>query len=346
MTLNRIKRQLATGVLMLLLGGVALAEDMDLAGLQLFGPAEVDRYGGGTMPNEGYFFAFDELYWSISRPDPVQVGLPSDPTLPFDTSDVDTSWMGSPFVNGQRVELGRIVNHHGWMVGTHRLETQLQSTQYENVEYNENGVRDFFNFFRVDNRAVTWGVEALGLYRSGELHNGGFIEFMYGARYLELNEDFSALTDRSIIVDPNGTGFWTARAENHIVGPEIGMRYFKKYSRWMTNVEARFMAGYNVQNAKSNVLIGRDLLLVDNQRHYVDARYWNEFTPLVELRVEGRYQVTRSISLRAGWNGMWMNNMARAANLISYNIPPGLTGGGNRQDVFMHGISIGVDINR
>ena len=46
--------------------------------------------------------------------------------------------------------------------------------------------------------------------------------------------------------------------------------------------------------------------------------YARVFTPLVELRLEGRYQITRAISFHAGWTGFWMDNIARANAVINY----------------------------
>ena len=49
--------------------------------------------------------------------------------------------------------------------------------------------------------------------------------------------------------------------------------------------------------------------------------YAREFTPLIELRLEGRYQITRSISFHAGWTGWWMDGIARANSVVDYTVP-------------------------
>ena len=77
----------------------------------------------------------------------------------------------------------------------------------------------------------------------------------------------------------------------------------------------------------------------------------NEFSPVVELRLEARYQVTSMIALHAGWTGYWMDNIARANGVIDYNIQNPVMGfdfssGQNKQSVFMNGVTIGFDINR
>ena len=49
--------------------------------------------------------------------------------------------------------------------------------------------------------------------------------------------------------------------------------------------------------------------------------YEREFSPVVELRLEGRYQITRAISFHAGWTGIWMDGIARASSVIDYTVP-------------------------
>ena len=75
--------------------------------------------------------------------------------------------------------------------------------------------------------------------------------------------------------------------------------------------------------------------------------YASEFAPAVELRVEGRYQITRAISFHAGWTGMWMDGIARASSLILYQVPAmGIDMSDNRQSIFVNGLTLGFDVNR
>ncbi len=392
MMFNRTKRLLAAGVLVLLVGGAATAEDQDLAGLQLFGPAEVSSYGRGPMPNEGYFGSIDGLYWGITAPETATIGQPSVITREvwYDAvisreqrSTLDTSSIGTVFSGGTRVEFGRIVDHHGWMLSTYRVETASVGRTFTDVDtvFIDNipiiGIVDYitlpddtvipvirslpitFNQLTIENKVQTWGVELMRLYRSRQLHNGGFIEFMYGARYLELNEDFTVSTQGGFSsTGDSGAGgsYWFTRAENHVVGPQIGLRYFRKFDRWMVNLEGRFLGGVNIQNARQETQLA--VGLADTVGSFglpyswtgsssSSRRTFTEFTPVVELRAELRYQVTRSISIRGGWTGMWMDNTIRGANLVEYTLPSmGIPTDNHRQDTFIHGVTVGIDINR
>ena len=76
--------------------------------------------------------------------------------------------------------------------------------------------------------------------------------------------------------------------------------------------------------------------------------YTHVFTPLVELRLEGRYQITRAISFHAGWTGFWMDNIARANAVINYQVPAmGIDLSSAKQtEPLINGLTIGFDINR
>ena len=399
MTLNRTALRLAAGMLVLLLAGPALAQDLE--GLQLFGQSELSSYGRGPRPNEGYFITFSELYMSIQRPRTRLVGSPTPHDVFYNAvasggnfvgyrslfSTLDTTQFVSPFVAGQRFEMGRVVDHWGWMVGSHRLDVQNQNFQGNNVDVSfdvdiehdgltilhgivgtdpgtgNNVVARLpttFNRLLIQNKTVNWGVEMMGLYRSRELHNGGFIEMMFGTRYFELNEDFVVSGEGGFtsipVVFAAGNSFFVNRAENHILGPQLGLRYFKKYTRFMTSFEGRLMAGYNHQNVRQHSVIADGLPNVIGTTGFpllwsgaasTHEAHANEWSPLAELRAEVCYQMTRNITLRAGWTGMWADGIARASSLMEYRLPElGIDMTLNRQDVFIHGLNLGIDVNR
>jgi hypothetical protein len=54
--------------------------------------------------------------------------------------------------------------------------------------------------------------------------------------------------------------------------------------------------------------------------------------------------------LQVGWSGLWVDGVARASNLVDYTFYEtqfmGIDAKDNRQSVFMHGVTFGIDINR
>ena len=78
-----------------------------------------------------------------------------------------------------------------------------------------------------------------------------------------------------------------------------------------------------------------------------NSAFLQEFSPIVELRLEGRYQITQALSFHAGWTGMWIDNIARASSVIEYTIPTlGFDTSQNRENLFINGVTVGFDINR
>jgi len=245
-----------------------------------------------------------------------------------------------------------------------------------------------FDDVLVRNRVEHWSTELMCIHRTRPFHRGGRVELFAGLRYMEFDDAFSvdalgegevdggddADADQqqadqvpSILAD----SFWNTEADNHIVGPQLGVRYFKICSRWMINIEGRFMAGYNFQSFRQRGTLGTELDApggptgddddddddggggelfeprLMNATSFNHAAHVEEFSPVVEIRAGVRYKLTRAVDIGAGWTGMWIDNVARASNLINYEVPNmGLRTLYNRQNVFVHGVGFTVTVNR
>ncbi|MEN6459330.1 MAG: BBP7 family outer membrane beta-barrel protein [Thermoguttaceae bacterium] len=216
----------------------------------------------------------------------------------------------------------------------------------------------------------TWGVEANYIHRFMTNHNGGTFDLFLGPRYIQFDDTFNVTTgaDPGTLTVPSflGGSYWDTEAQNHIAAGQIGLRWFKKQGRWTFNTEGRFLAGLNCQNLRQVVDIGPNLNPgVNSDGSYTPFQptrlghesatyvaYEREFTPGAELRLEFRYQITNAICAHAGWSGLWMGNIARASSVIDYTIandegrPMGINTADNKENVFVNGLTIGVDINR
>jgi hypothetical protein len=442
---NRRNSVLAAGVLVVvLLGGGLSAQDLEQ--MKLFAPADLSTYGSGPKPRQGYFFVFDGLSWSISRPDTKPTGFPglsrqvwhNSVTSEIQTSTHNTGLLNSEFTEGNRIEFGRVYGRHGWLFSSYRLNHQVQSSFSNDVDIvfsDPNGllrgiVGDMLgydgntamygNYFFADlpisfdellmeNRVETWGVELMYLYRSRQIHRGGFFEFLAGMRYLEFDDTFEVIARGTERVNRNGNPVdgianerfvfdlgpdgsptntnwnpigpgnvlansnWTTEAENHIIGPQIGGRWFRKDGRWTLSAEGRFFAGLNMQNVRQYGLLGSELnapqpynfgfprppgvgsnypyvpLLREPYHfdHKVSLPVWS---PGGELRLDLMFQVTDAVSFEVGWTGLWLGGIARASAMPNYVISNGgtmeINRGENRQDVFINGLNVGLKINR
>ncbi len=148
--------------------------------------------------------------------------------------------------------------------------------------------------------------------------------------------------------------YWNTVVDNQMVGPQIGLRHFQTWGRWTLVTEGRFCAALNSQNYSQDGLIGSKLHpgedglpLIAQATSFTHSAHRYEFSPISELRVEALLEITKTISIGAGWNGMYMGNIARAANSIRYEVPyMGIRTDNNQQDLFMNGLNLKLIINR
>jgi hypothetical protein len=323
------------------------------------------------------------------------------------SNSLNTGFLGADFTPGNWFEIGAISEHQGWLFSTFNLQTQVQDHFQDNVHmvWNappfgspptdlltgyliiaQNGdvstlySSDFlysglpgyrlpiiFTEMKIENRASTWGTEFNYIYRMHPTDHHGTFEWMFGARYMEFNERSSVWGWGGPLDD----SYWTTSADNHIVGPQLGLHWFRTMDRFTWDVQGRFTAGFNRQNMHqqgtlgSNLALNRATLPIPDTGFngggypvsmlptaFYNTAYENEFSPLVELGMKIKYDVTRSFSVGAGWNGMWVDNIARPVDMVNYQIGPfagqkmGIQTQNNRQDMFVHGLTIDFSFNR
>ena len=169
---------------------------------------------------------------------------------------------------------------------------------------------------------------------------------------------------------------WDFKAENHLVGPQVGIRYIKKCSgRWSLIADSKFFAGFNTQNIKSDGIMGSptaemdptftgvDAIMADSgiipwipvgtmqnpgTFHHSETR--TAFSPGVDFSLKANWQFTDAIAFNAGYQGMYLDRTARSSLINDYRISDdgtifGINGNVN-QSTWMHGVSFGLTINR
>jgi hypothetical protein len=202
-----------------------------------------------------------------------------------------------------------------------------------------------FDELSVTNKASLDTVEVMKIKRLHPTHRGFIIECLCGVRYL-------AFKDRFRVVGLGGTladSTWLTIAENKVVGPQLGARVYHKRQRWMFNLEGRFLAGYLVYDGNQRGLIGSELepgdpLAIGRPVEFHNTAHSSRFSPVGELRVDTKYQVTRGIQLRVGWTGLIAGHVSRASSIVRYQLPRmGLLS--NTEELFVHGVNFGVQID-
>jgi len=231
-----------------------------------------------------------------------------------------------------------------------------------------------FDDMIVSNRTQIWGVEAMYSYRTHPKKHGGFFEFYFGGRYMEVDDRFTVdatnrVEDEGDLLDPLefltpgaslADSHWTTRVDNNIVGPQVALRWFRKSDRWTIDTSGRFLAGFNSQNFRQQGTLGtrlapgadfdpeenegRPLLMAPTS--FRRGAFMSEFSPVIEMRVNLEYQFTKAIAMRLGWTGMWVNGIARGSEVNVYQVPDmGLDLDNNYSDIFVHGFNCGVLMN-
>ncbi len=194
-----------------------------------------------------------------------------------------------------------------------------------------------------------WGVEVNRMWRMNHLLYGGYFEIMAGARFMKFQDDYIVRAFGGILDDSN----WSTQSENLIVGPQIGGRWFKLQGKQRISADLRFTAAVNSQSIRQRSLVGGRLDQMATPLTSFAGASFNHtsheatFTPIVELGIEYSYQVTSAIALSAGWRAMYLDGIARASSMVDYTFPEmGILEHKNKEDVFLNGFTIGVEVNR
>ena len=398
---------------LIILSWVALpCSAQGISDMQLFAPVTPTTFGTQPHANEGLFFTFEYMMWNVSTPEKTPIGAPGVERTVWNGPDVadtfrqgnshDTGILSANITNGQRYEIGRICNRHGWMFSayhlnsqTHNIDTRSMDVAFIDRAWGDAGLDHLdgeldeagliiealpvtFHTAKIHNRVKTCSVEMDYLIRTRRMYKGGFFEMSLGARYLEFNEDFyvEALGRRVLLEDEDedeeepeevieGTladSLWVNEAQNHIVGPQIGLRYFHRHKRWTLSTEGKFFAGFNSQNIHQSGILGSELTppggvgepIAMGPSPFEHNRTFLEWTPGIEFRLQADWQVTQHVTLGVGYTGIWLGGIARPSNMIAYQLGSeeseadfmGILEEHNRQNVFINGVTFRIAFNR
>ncbi len=207
----------------------------------------------------------------------------------------------------------------------------------------------------ITNSTRVSGVQLSAIRRKAPLHGGAVAEMTLGARFLNLDDRFSFQGRGSVLADTLVNNM----ALNRVIGPEFGIRIAKQSRRWSTVISGRFMAGANFMSSRQTGYIGDHLTtsaipnagntpgipLGFGGNEFVNTLRTERFSPTGELRVQGSFNLTRAIRLQAAWEGTVVGGITRSANTNVWSLPSmGLL---NRsEDIFMHGVTFGLMVNR
>jgi len=230
------------------------------------------------------------------------------------------------------------------------------------------GARDYILYNSVNVSNMT-SVEFNKTFRVEQLAYGSVLEPFFGFRYLRFGDVFNRATYNRFDEDgfPLGdnippvnlppalgpvTNFeiedfqnFQSIVQNHMVGGQLGVRWYKRKERWILSAEARAYALQNFQDFYAvntlertyydGVSAGAEIETV-TYNIGSNSGHGGEFVWGGEVRAEAAYEFSRDFALRVGMTYMELaQGIGRGQNLSM-----------NNQRVTMIGTSMGFTINR
>ena len=252
---------------------------------QMFAPLEFTNGKEMEAPT-GFFFTYDRLYMSIGRP-----GGSDDITL----TAVPT---GSDFIWGNRYEFGLMSDDdQGWGVTYSQSEGSFYAAGQDVSIANPMQV------------TTKWGDVSVNRIFRQALSRGGYLEPYLGFRYMNVS-------DSTIEDAPQGLVFnrFKQQARNSAAGIQAGARYSQRRGRFRVSTNASIATLYNQQRYFTTDIIPAG----------VSEDYFSEqdFTPVLDLRLEMAYNLTRDIALRSGFGTTWAWSGIGRANTLTQNLNP------------------------
>ncbi len=180
----------------------------------------------------------------------------------------------------------------------------------------------------------------------GSRQNG--IGIIYGVRIIERQTGIYVTADGGL----PGSAYWHTEAENHVLGPQLGLMLLRSAGRWSTRFQATAMAGFNYGDVHQRGSVGlqrtipgainQPLFLRPTSFRHVDPH--GEISPSGEIRAEATYQATDRVSFALTWSGIAIGNALLSEHRIGDSFPDlGLVDPGE-QHIFVHNLFCGVNV--
>ena len=208
-----------------------------------------------------------------------------------------------------------------------------------------------FDQVQVRTRTKMNGVEAMWTHELTNRHyqakhQNNHLELSFGARFLQLEDFFGFDADGGIL----GRTFSDTWLDNNIVGPQVRAKWVNQRQRWRLSGTASFMFGYNTEKFRQENGIGTELIPgALNRPIYAQPTYSqygltrDDFSPVGELRLETAYYLTQSFALKAGYTGMYIGSIRRAATSVQYYLPDMGFRDSGTQTLISNGVDLGIE---
>lgn len=289
---------------------------------QMFAPYDLRELNEPSGP-VGFYFTYDRVYTSISKPG----AHPTD--FPDDDAFVPT---GNNYIWGNRFELG-VMNEDGtgWGMDYTRAAGMFFSAGSDILVSNP-----FLTETSVNNLKLN------RVFRQ-ELQQGGWIEPYFGFRFIAINDD--TIEDTLVGGNPNR---FKQNATNSAFGGHVGARHARKYGRWGLATDGSLAATYNAQNYTATDITTTGTTIGISESYASDSN----FAPALDLRGDLSYDLTRDLAFRLGVQLLYVWDGVNRANTLATPFNPNSTAGpGGPTGIFTEsftaaGFTFGVEWKR
>jgi hypothetical protein len=286
----------------------------------------------GCACQEGYATA-DALFLTLDEPDRRVLVLDEQLAPVLETSDLDYGTQA-----GLRLTVGRRLNEclaiETTYFGLHYWEDDAVLARDDALRLPGPLGRLSADFSDADVMAVETAARLenveINLFRSGSCSNWSFL---MGFRYIGFEEDFDIT---SLDLD-SGVSQYDVDAANNMFGMQIGGLWQKQLTcRWSVDFVSK--GGIFGNAAEQRTVLGdfnNRVLVRDtdtDQGHVAFAS---------EIGVNTTYRLSSCLSLRGGYNWLWLSGVARAADQLDFTRGDGA--GLDTSTAALHGPSAGLE---
>jgi hypothetical protein len=171
------------------------------------------------------------------------------------------------------------------------------------------------------------------------------VSFLAGLRYLNLNEalDINA-TNINVGTDQNPDnqdGFYAIRTDNDLFGTQLGAAATYETARWSVGVHVKGGSFWNRMDLDSNFRVGETTVINSGVTRSTE----DNLAFVGEFQVRGKWHLRPNLSLRAGFEILYVDSIALAPHQINF-IPGGYESIAADGDIFAIGSSVGIEAYR
>jgi Putative beta barrel porin-7 (BBP7) len=206
--------------------------------------------------------------------------------------------------------------------------------------------------FEVNGRISPRGSEdRLVLHPNGkwrrECQPGLYMSYLYGLRFLQINETFrfhsegrtDVFSGGQLIDSRENTGDYDIVTHNSLLGPQIGADMIFRQCRWTWGVRSKLGACVNFCDQVSDISSGPALAPTDVRR-----LSWSKHQAAVvgEVGFEATYKFRPNLVGRAAYDFMWVSGVALAPEQLQFNTEPSDKINANGLALF-NGLKLGLE---